>query len=229
MQYRKGTFITVPNKQVLYGLDPQSQVLFMWLNSFSNEDGECYPSIERLSEACGMSQDTVIRRMAVLEEKGFIKKEPQFVENRQTTNLYTVQLIDGVADSYPGGSHTDTHGGSTERHRTKYIGTESIKNSVSNETAFSIEIDEPEKVTRKPKDKTALALREELYTIFEKERGVRPTPTFSDYNQVLNALKRLTKAQIIDMVERDVNYTQKRTVREILTARGVDIYLQENA
>lgn len=137
MKYRKGTFITVPNKEQLSGLDPQTQVLYMWLNSYANDDGECFPSIERLAVDCGMSRDTVIRRLEVLCEKGLVKKQNQYVDNRQTTNLYTMELLGEGSTEQPPQSHTATPGGSTEQHRTQSIVTQPIELGVSKETQDS--------------------------------------------------------------------------------------------
>jgi DNA-binding Lrp family transcriptional regulator len=125
MRYRKGTFITVPNKDFLIGLDPQSQVLYMWLQSFANDNGECYPAIDTLADCCGMSRDTVIRRLEKLTEMGLITKQNQYIDNKQTTNLYTLELVDRGSTQQPTGSHTATHGGSREQHRTQSIGTQS--------------------------------------------------------------------------------------------------------
>lgn len=137
MRYRKGTFITVPNKEVLAGLDPQTQVLYMWLNHYSNEDGECFPSIETLSKCCGMSDRTVHRRLSDLTDLGLISKQNQFVDSRQTTNLYTINLVEGVSESHPRGCQRVTPGGDTVADRTQSIGTQSIyipETKVSEET-----------------------------------------------------------------------------------------------
>ncbi len=93
MKYEKGNFITVPNKRELKKLDAQSQVLFMWLCSFTDEKGQCYPSVNRLAECCGLSRNTIIERVKVLIEKGFLTKTERFSENSQQTNLYQIHLI----------------------------------------------------------------------------------------------------------------------------------------
>lgn len=137
MRYKKGTFITVPNKDQLSGLDPQTQTLYMWLNSYANDDGECFPSIQKLSVNCGMSERTIYRRLEELVEKGLVRKQNQYVDNRQTTNLYTMELM-GEGDCVAGGGCTsDTHGGDCVADRTQSIETQSKELGVSEETQHS--------------------------------------------------------------------------------------------
>lgn len=101
MKYEKGNFITVPNKSELKKLDAQSQVLFMWLCSFTDEKGQCYPSVKRLAECCGLSRKTIIERVKVLIDKGFLTKSYRFSDNSQQTNLYQIHLLPSVPDTPP--------------------------------------------------------------------------------------------------------------------------------
>lgn len=93
MKYEKGNFITVPNKSELKKLDAQSQVLFMWLCSFTDDKGQCYPSVNRLAECCGLSRNTIIDRVKILIDKGFLTKTERYSENSQQSNLYQIHLI----------------------------------------------------------------------------------------------------------------------------------------
>jgi DNA-binding transcriptional MocR family regulator len=99
MKYEKGNFITVPNKSELKKLDAQSQVLFMWLCSFTDEKGQCYPSVSRLAECCGLSRNTIIDRVKILIERGFITKTERFSENSQQSNLYQIHLLPNAGDA----------------------------------------------------------------------------------------------------------------------------------
>ena len=99
MKYEKGNFILVPNKSELKKLDAQSQVLFMWLCSFTDEKGQCYPSVNRLAECCGLSRKTIIERVKVLIDKGFITKSYRFTDNSQQSNLYQIHLLPSVPDT----------------------------------------------------------------------------------------------------------------------------------
>lgn len=129
MKYQQGTFITVPNAKSLRGLKPQEQALFMWLCHYANTTGECFPSYETLAADCGTSKRTVMRSMDQLVHLGFVKKIEQYVEGRQTTNVYYVQI--GVTHSHPRGCQTVTLGGDTQSLRTKSIGTKSIETQKS--------------------------------------------------------------------------------------------------
>lgn len=101
MRYEKGNFITVPNKSELKKLDAQSQVLFMWLCSFTDDKGQCYPSVSRLAECCGLSRKTIIERVKVLIDKGFLTKSHRFSDNSQQSNLYQIHLLPTVPNTPP--------------------------------------------------------------------------------------------------------------------------------
>lgn len=101
MKYEKGNFITVPNKSELKKLDAQSQVLFMWLCSFTDEKGQCYPSVNRLAECCGLSRKTIIERVKILIDKGFLTKFHRFSENSQQSNLYQIHLLPSSGNTPP--------------------------------------------------------------------------------------------------------------------------------
>ncbi len=100
--------------------------------------------------------------------------------------------------------------------------------SLTTDEDYEIVSDTPERKKTERKDKGALALREKLYTLFEKEFDVRPTPHVADYLRILDAMKRLNEKQILELVEEGIDSGKKKTVREALTAREVDIYLQNN-
>ncbi len=126
MKYEKGNFITVPNKSELKKLDAHSQVLFMWLCSFTDEKGQCYPSVNRLAECCGLSRKSIIDRVKVLIDKGFLTKSYRYSENSQMSNLYQIHLIPSNGSTPPANKvpkvvtvvHTPTE---TITHRTKAI------------------------------------------------------------------------------------------------------------
>lgn len=92
MKYEKGTFIVVPNKDTLRGLDPQTQVLFLWICSYADEAGVCFPSITKLAEDCGISKRTVDSRLRKLCELGVLEVTNRAVNNLQTSNEYQILL-----------------------------------------------------------------------------------------------------------------------------------------
>src|SRR4051812_28796547 len=94
MKYEKGTFTTIPNKEALRGLDPQSQVLFMWLCSYADDGGVCFPSIARLAKDCGVERRTIERRLKLLCDRGLLSLQQRYTEKGQTSNFYQIQLIE---------------------------------------------------------------------------------------------------------------------------------------
>jgi len=98
-KYEKGTFITVPNKHVLSTLDAQSQVLFVWICAYADDDGVCFPSIATLAKNVGASRRTIINRLAVLEGAGLISRTHRAKDNRKQTNLYQIMLVSSAGDA----------------------------------------------------------------------------------------------------------------------------------
>lgn len=99
MKYERGSFITVPSKEVLRELHPTAQCLYMWLCSYANETGNCYPSRSTLASDVGVSVRTIDTAMEVLVAAGLVRKQTRFKGNEQTTNLYEVLVVEGSADS----------------------------------------------------------------------------------------------------------------------------------
>lgn len=53
------------------------------------EDYDCWPSVTTLSRRTGLSPRMVRRYLTDLEMEGVIAREPQYRDNRQTSNLYS--------------------------------------------------------------------------------------------------------------------------------------------
>lgn len=95
MRYLKGSFITIPNKEVLKGLPPYIQTVYMWICSFADETGLCFPSRIRLAECAGCSESSVKRAFEVLEEKGILKRtERKKEDGYNLTNTYQIIIVD---------------------------------------------------------------------------------------------------------------------------------------
>ena len=95
MKYEKGSFITVPSREVLRGLNPIAQSLYMWLCSYANESGNCFPSRATLAKDVGCSDNSIDRMLDILLEKGLIQKETRLKNGEKQTNLYTVIVRGG--------------------------------------------------------------------------------------------------------------------------------------
>lgn len=95
MNFEKGTFCVVP-VQMLKGLLPACQTVFMWICFHSNNDGVCWPSIDLLSEECGISRTPVIEAIKKLESLGYLIKK----RRRNSSTIYKV-IIKNVKQPKP--------------------------------------------------------------------------------------------------------------------------------
>ncbi len=86
----------VPSKAVLRNLNPIAQNLYMWLCSYANETGNCFPSRTTLAFDVGCSDRTIDNMLELLIEKGLVKKTQRVHEGVNLTNYYTV-IVGGVA------------------------------------------------------------------------------------------------------------------------------------
>lgn len=97
MKYKKGTFVVVPNLDILAGKPIEAQTIFMWLCTYIDENGECFPSRKSLAAKCGFSVKTLDKYMALLVEYGVINKVYRYKDGTRemTSNLYQVVLPEG--------------------------------------------------------------------------------------------------------------------------------------
>lgn len=97
MKFEPNTFILVPNKQHLKGLNSYAQLVFIWICAHANfgpdHDGYCFPSRRRIAECCGIAKSTVDKSIKILEEEGLIEKEQRKSDHGDfTSNKYYVQI-----------------------------------------------------------------------------------------------------------------------------------------
>ena len=96
----RGEFFIVPNRIFELGLTPYELSVLLYLMMLADrKTNSCFPSEKGIARACGMSLATVKRSIKALEERSLINVKRQFSEsknglNRQTSNLYTVQLYE---------------------------------------------------------------------------------------------------------------------------------------
>lgn len=95
MKYERGSFITVASRDTLRGLHPTAQTLYMWLSSYANETGNCFPSRKTLANDCGCSEDTVDKMIVVLIEARLLEKKNRVENGEKLSNLYTVLVVGG--------------------------------------------------------------------------------------------------------------------------------------
>lgn len=97
MYYEKWTFVVVPNIQQLEWRDPILQILYVWMCKYANEDGVCFPSINKLSSNCWVSRDTITRKIKDMEELGILLRERRFDNWEEKTSKYTIIINGGVS------------------------------------------------------------------------------------------------------------------------------------
>lgn len=102
MKYKKGTFVVVPNIDILDGKPTELQAIFMWLCIFSGDNGQCYPTRKRLSEKCGVSIKTIDRYIKELVSLGLIEKTNRKKDGTKenTSNIYQVCVVE-TAEQQP--------------------------------------------------------------------------------------------------------------------------------
>lgn len=59
----------------------------------SNKSGACYPCVATIAEECSVSRRTVQRATKKLAEKEYIIKEERFKLGKQTSNLYSFNIL----------------------------------------------------------------------------------------------------------------------------------------
>ena len=96
MKYKKGTFVVVPNIDVLDNKPSELQTLFMWICVYSDDDGICYPSRKTLANKCGVSIKTIDKYMKELESLELLQKTLRKKENskQNKSNLYQICIPD---------------------------------------------------------------------------------------------------------------------------------------
>lgn len=120
MKYRKGEYILVPNKEQMRGLPMPTQLVWVWLCSYADGYGQCWPSRERIRKDIGAkSKRTVDAHLARLEKMGWIEKTPRYKDHKKQSNLYQLNLVEGGASIAP--VHLTTFSGASIAHRTKPI------------------------------------------------------------------------------------------------------------
>lgn len=109
MKYEKGSFVLVPNKGYLPGLEPHIQCVYMWICHFSDESGMCFPSRSTLATFAGCSVKSVDRALEKLCDDGLIVKTVRKDGDRNFSNLYQIMVLEdgqvydggGVSQSLP--------------------------------------------------------------------------------------------------------------------------------
>ena len=99
----------------------QKFLLIMLANYASNDEGDCYPSVDTLAKDTGLSRTSVQKCLKILAEKGFLEIKTRWENGRQLSNLYRLKQVwgeglpetprcqpdgrRGLTDTPPGASH----------------------------------------------------------------------------------------------------------------------------
>lgn len=96
VKYQKGTFTVVPNTHILSGQLPEIQAIFIWLCSYSDKDGVCFPSRNTLADDVNMNIKTLDKYMKELEKLGLITKSIRKTpDGKNMSNLYQINILGG--------------------------------------------------------------------------------------------------------------------------------------
>lgn len=120
MKYKKGEFVTVPNRSHLHRLSSSAQSLFLWICIYADDDGVCYPSRSTLAKKMNCGVRTIDNYLKELVEEGFVVKTNREFNKEKQSNVYQIIVFEGgSADSALGSAKNDTTPSAESAHRTK--------------------------------------------------------------------------------------------------------------
>lgn len=74
-------------------LPPAMKLVLLKLADRANDDGECWPGMDVVAEACGVSKASMIRYIQKMEEMGLVRvSKRKGDDGRQQTNVYTLNM-----------------------------------------------------------------------------------------------------------------------------------------
>ncbi len=72
-------------------LPTKEKFVLLILANYTDNESQCWPSIERLCEDTGMSRPTIKRSLRKLVELGYLMKVRRYRDKMQTSNLYRLK------------------------------------------------------------------------------------------------------------------------------------------
>ena len=86
--------------------DALAKLVLISLANRADNHGECYPSLARIADDCETTERSVIRKLEVLEAKGFVTRVRRSEDGIKTSNLYRLPDVtechNDVTESYRG-------------------------------------------------------------------------------------------------------------------------------
>lgn len=97
-------------------LQPAMKLVLLKLADRANDDGECWPGMEAVAEACGVSVRSVMRYVQDMEKMGLlIVHRRKGEKGQQQTNIYTLNMSWQPGDKLSPGEAEPGDNGSTNR------------------------------------------------------------------------------------------------------------------
>ena len=94
-----------------------SRMVYIYLCRRAGEDGESWPSVDRIAYDCDMSRRTVQRALKDLQKKRLLTIEHRYnASGDQTSNLFTILSVAGRKKDTPWGGVTKSPGGVSQSH-----------------------------------------------------------------------------------------------------------------
>lgn len=203
MKYEKGSFITVPHRSSILGIGAGPQALYMWLCSYANMEGECFPSRKTLAESIGCSERAIDTYIDELVVAGLVRKEPRYNENKQLSNNYYLPL--GVQNLHPGVAEFAPTPSQNLRTELNPVLTQSIYTGETGVSQRNYEIvTETEKPRKERKDTTYLQ-------VFELW-GEYPLHWRKNVTEIEAAKNLLIESNLSDMAIMLINYQHLKSI-----------------
>ena len=121
--------------------DALAKLVLLNLANRANDDGECWPSLERIAMECETSTRTVIRKIEKLERLGHVRRVRRAKEGMKTSNLYV------LPSAYQGFSVvTESHIDVSERHvvvSESHSGSDTVSPTVVTESHIKHAVETP--------------------------------------------------------------------------------------
>src|SRR5690242_4037090 len=91
-------------------MNATTQAVYIWICSYADKYGRCYPSHQRLAKDTGTSNSTIERHLNKLVAAGLLQKEARMENGRQSSDQYQILLSTSLVKMTRGGRHNDEGG-----------------------------------------------------------------------------------------------------------------------
>lgn len=90
--------------------NPLRKLILLKLADQANDDGECWPSYQRIADACECSRSTVKTHVRELEKAGLLRREFRRAEGLNRSNIFRLTIQKGGASADRGRADADPDG-----------------------------------------------------------------------------------------------------------------------